>query len=91
MSRKNKRGPAPPPLDIKSLVSVKPTGTCPSGKLRYGTEQVAAKALDLARKKRERDGSAYVESRFYGGDDDPCFYKCGGFHLTSRAQPKERP
>jgi len=91
MSRKNRRAPSPPPLDIKSLTAVKPSGTCPSKKMRYATPEEAQKALGLAKKKREKDGSTYVEQRFYGGSDDPCFYQCGGYHLTSRAQPKERP
>lgn len=89
MSRKNRRPPPSPALDIKSLTAVKPVGTCPSRKMRYATPEEAQKALSLAKKKREKDGSAYVEQRFYGGPDDPCFYQCGGYHLTSRAQRKD--
>jgi hypothetical protein len=89
MSRKNRRPPPPAPLDIKSLVAVKPVGTCPSKKMRYPSPEDAQRALDLARRKREKDGSMYAEQRFYGGPDDPCFYKCGGYHLTSRAQRKD--
>lgn len=70
--------------NLADIAKVKVEGRCPTGKLRYPTEEEAAKALVLAKKKRDRAGQAHVEKRFYGGPKDPCTRGCGGYHLTSR-------
>lgn len=76
--------PAAPPLEALVI----PRGRCPrNGKLRF-SEEDAPKALEQARIKRIRTGSAHMEERFYeceltkGG--------CGDFHLTSRTSYDER-
>jgi hypothetical protein len=64
---------------------VEATGTCPSGKIRYGTPDDAKEALQRAHYNRELLKSPVVEERYYPMPGDrPC--QCGGYHLTS--QPK---
>lgn len=52
-------------------------GDCPSGKLRYTDERLAAKALASAQAKRLKRGHDHIEKRYY-----TCGF-CDGFHLTS--------
>lgn len=78
--QKSKR---PPLVDM-----VKPTGTCPTGKIRYGTPDDARDALARALINRELLHSVVVEDRWYPqAGDKPC--ECRGYHLTSK--PKRRP
>jgi len=65
----------------KLLPMVPPTGTCPTGKIRYGTSADAEEALRRAKLNRVTLKSAVVEERWYPKPGDaPC--QCGGFHLT---------
>jgi hypothetical protein len=68
---------------------VETTGTCATGKLRYGTSADAAEALRRARANRAILGSEKVEQRWYPKPGDrPC--PCGGYHLTGVAW-EDRP
>lgn len=84
---KPRRGlPPPPPLEAM----VVPEGKCYFrsrwGKLIFTTEEKALRALEQAKAHRARRGSGHVEERIY-----PCpTGGCGGFHLTSRTEWKER-
>jgi hypothetical protein len=81
---KNRTLPQKPRL----LPMVAPTGTCPSGKLRYGTSHDAEEALRRALENRILLKSVVVEERWYPKPGDkPC--ECGGYHLTSK--PSRRP
>jgi hypothetical protein len=66
-----------------SLLPMVPSvGTCPLGKIRYGTEEDAAEALRRALINREILQSPVVEERWYPQPGDaPC--TCQGYHLTS--------
>lgn len=75
--------PAAPALDALVI----PRGRCPrSGKLRFA-EKDAPKALEQARIKRIRSGSAHMEERYYECDGPG---GCGDYHLTSRTAYEER-
>jgi hypothetical protein len=64
---------------------VQATGTCPLGKIRYGTPDDAAEALRRALINREVLQSPVVEERWYPQPGDaPC--TCQGYHLTSSAR-----
>ena len=67
------------------LPMVDPTGRCPTGKIRYGTEEDAQEALRRALVNRERLNSPIREERYYPQPGDkPC--ECGGYHLTHTAR-----
>jgi hypothetical protein len=67
---------------IETLVI--PRGRCPrSGKLRFSAED-APRALEQARIKRIRSGSAHMEERYYECET------CSDYHLTSRTTYEER-
>lgn len=75
----------------KLLPMVPATGTCPTGKIRYGTSTDAEEALRRAIINRDVLHSEVVEERYYPMPGDrPC--ECGGFHLTSspRRKPEQR-
>lgn len=73
---------APKPDRSKLLPMVSSAGTCPTGKIRYGTEDDAAEALRRALINREVLQSPVVEERWYPQPGDaPCV--CQGYHLTS--------
>lgn len=88
-ARRQQRAGMPAAVPLEALVI--PRGRCfrnsRKGKLRF-SQSDAPKALEQARIKRTRSGSAYMEERFYeckiadGG--------CGDYHLTSRAEYEER-
>jgi hypothetical protein len=60
---------------------VKATGTCPTGKIRYGTPADAQEALRRAIANRKVLKSEIVEERWYPqAGDRPC--QCEGYHLT---------
>jgi hypothetical protein len=66
----------------KLLPMVPATGTCPTGKIRYGSAADAEEALRRAVVNREILHSEITETRYYPMPGDrPC--ECGGFHLTS--------
>lgn len=88
MGRKNHRGgstqqptrrrPKTPPLSAR----VQASGSCPSGKRRFATAEIADLALRQAQLRREGRGDIDIEKRYYGGPKDPCEHGCGGYHLT---------
>lgn len=80
----------PRPVAVPMEKMVMPSGTCPSGKLRFATEADAKEALRQAQLRRASLRSGQVEQRYYGGPDDPCGRGCGGFHLTSRQEWRKR-
>jgi hypothetical protein len=74
----------------KLLPLVPPTGTCPTGKIRYGSSVDASEALRRARINRPLMGSETVEDHWYPQPGDrPCV--CGGFHLTSKERKPPAP
>lgn len=78
---------APPPIPIEALVM--PDGKCSfqgRPKARFATKEKAQKALRQAQMKRARVGSGHVEKRYYACPDGGC----GGYHLTSREEYRER-
>lgn len=69
------------PSRDKLLPMVEATGTCPTGKIRYGSADDAAEALRRALINRAILKSEMVEERYYPMEGDaPCV--CNGFHLT---------
>ena len=69
------------PKRDKLLPMVESTGTCSTGKIRYGTEEDAQEALRRAIVNRAILKSEMREERYYPMEGDaPC--ACGGFHLT---------
>jgi len=71
----------------KLLPMVDPVGTCPTGKIRYGSSTDAQEALKRAIANRAILKSEIVEERWYPKPGDrPC--ECGGYHLT---HTKRRP
>lgn len=73
------RTPPPPPLEHMVI----PTGRChyPHRKMKFSQEDVD-KALRQVRARRERQGLAYTEERYYLCEADRG--GCGAYHLTSR-------
>jgi hypothetical protein len=71
----------------RSLLNIKPSGSCPGGKLRYADKETAKKALVAAKRKRELAGQDHVEKRVYLCDEPP--WNCRGWHLTSKARRPE--
>lgn len=69
------------PKRDKLLPMVAATGTCPTGKIRYGTAADAEEALRRALVNRAILQSEMREERYYPMPGDaPCV--CEGFHLT---------
>jgi hypothetical protein len=63
------------------LPMVPSSGHCPTGKIRYGTEEDAQEALRRAIINREVLKSEVREERYYPQPGDkPC--ECEGYHLT---------
>lgn len=63
------------------LPMVRSDGTCPTGKIRYGSAEDAEEALRRALLNREILQSPRVEERWYPQPGDvPCV--CQGYHLT---------
>lgn len=80
-----------PRVSVEDLIM--PDGHCTSfqhpsrkPKASFATEEKAKKALRQAQLQRQRQGSTYMEKRYYacpaGG--------CGGYHLTSREEYTDR-
>ena len=72
----------------KLLPMVPSSGTCPTGKIRYGSSTDAQEALRRAIVNREILQSEIVEDRWYPAPGDRAC-ECGGFHLTS--SPRRKP
>lgn len=71
------------PARPRLLPMVKTEGTCPTGKLRYGTAGDAQEALKRAQHNRVLLQSEVTEDRWYPQPGDrPC--ECAGYHLTSK-------
>jgi hypothetical protein len=82
MARRNRKVQVRYERRVRRVRTVSPwfetDGQCLTGKLRFGTEAAADRALAVARAERARRGDAKVEKRHYG-----CGW-CHGFHLTSQ-------
>jgi hypothetical protein len=82
MGRRNNRIQSRHERTVKRVRNFTPwfetDGQCLTGKLRFGTDTAAERALRNAQSARARMGSPKVERRYY-----PCGF-CHGFHLTSQ-------